>query len=63
MIKKAESLGASEMEIQNRLSEKQQTSTEKYGNRDRVGMLISMSKQDPLKQRLMLDKDAYIRRV
>ena len=63
MIKKAESLGASDMEIQNRLSEKQQTSTEKYGNRDRVGMLISMSKQDPLKQRLMLDKDAYIRRV
>ena len=63
IINKAQSLGASDQEIKNRLADKQVTSTEKYGNRDRVGMLISMAKQDPLKQRLLLDKDAYIRRV
>lgn len=44
IINKAQSLGASDQEIQNRLNEKKVTSTEKYGNRDRVGMLISMAK-------------------
>ena len=36
---------------------------ENHGNRSKVGMLIQMNHPDPLKLRLALDKDNYIRRI
>ena len=36
---------------------------ENHGNRSKVGMLISMHHPDPLKLRLALDREAYIRKI
>ena len=55
--------GASENEIRKTISEKMGKTAENHGNRSKVGMLISMHHPDPLKLRLALDREAYIRKI
>jgi hypothetical protein len=55
--------GSPEATLKKRLNAKKEAAMDRYGNRSTVGMLIKSSNEDPLLQRMRLDKDQLMRAV
>ena len=54
---------ADESNLSFRINKTQDHAFQKYGNRSKVGMLISMDHTDRMKERFDLDKDELLRKV
>ena len=55
--------GSPEATLKKRLKAKKEAAIDRYGNRSTVGMLIKSGDEDPLLQRMRLDKDKLVRAV
>ena len=62
IINKLKQQGADPELIEQAISRKQEQVSDRYGNRDTVGLLIKMNHPDLNDQRLKLDRDKYIRK-